>query len=121
VVEQQQHHSELKTLNPNLKDSPGILKAYDYNLSLGGPIVKDKLWFYGSYRKLDTSVPQDGIVANRYAGDPTHWDWAPDDSVSSRLVQGRAMIIGRVTGQFGKNRAGSTPSTRRAARARRSR
>ena len=97
--------SELKTLNPNLKDSPGILKAYDYNLSLGGPIVKDKLWFYGSYRKLDTSVPQDGIVANRYAGDPTHWDWAPDDSVSSRLVQGRAMIIGRVTGQFGKNRA----------------
>ena len=97
--------SELKALNPNLKDSPGIISAYDYNLSLGGPIVKDKLWFYGSYRKLDTAVPQDGIVANRYAGDPAHWDWAPDNDVSSRLVQGRSMIIGRVTGQFGKNRA----------------
>jgi hypothetical protein len=97
--------SDLKALNPNLKDSAGIIGSYDANLSLGGPIVKDKLWFYGSYRKLDTSVPQDGIVANKYTGDPSHWDWAPDNAVSSRLVQGRSMMIGRVTGQFGKNRA----------------
>ncbi len=97
--------SELTALNPNLRPSAGIIGSYDANVSLGGPIVKDRLWFYGSYRKLDTSVPQDGIVANRYAGDASHWDWAPDNSVSSRLVQGRAMMIGRVTGQFGKNRA----------------
>src|SRR4030095_13451906 len=57
--------SELKALNPNLRDSPGIISAYDYNVSLGGPIVKDKLWFYGSYRKLDTSGPQDGIAGQR--------------------------------------------------------
>jgi len=96
--------SELTALNPNLRENPGIINAYDYNLSLGGPIVKDKLWFYGSYRKLDTSIPQEGIVANQYAGDPSHWDWAPDNNVGSRLIQGRSMIIGRVTGQFGKNR-----------------
>jgi hypothetical protein len=96
--------SELQALNPNLREAAGVINAYDYNVSLGGPIVKDRLWFYGSYRKLDTSAPLDGIVANRFAGDPTHWDWAPDDSVASRLVQGRSMIIGRVTGQFGKNR-----------------
>jgi hypothetical protein len=29
--------SELKALNPNLRDSPGIISAYDYNVSLGGP------------------------------------------------------------------------------------
>src|SRR6188768_681651 len=97
--------SELQALNPNLRPSAGIIGSYDANASLGGPIVRDRVWFYGSYRKLDTSVPQDGIVANRYAGDPTHWDWAPDNNVASRLVQGRSMMIGRVTGQFGKNRA----------------
>jgi hypothetical protein len=96
--------SELQALNPNLREAAGVINAYDYNVSLGGPIVRDRLWFYGSYRKLDTAVPQDGIVANRYAGDPTHWDWAPDENVTSRLLQGRSMIIGRVTGQFGKNR-----------------
>ena len=96
--------SELQALNPNLREAPGVINAYDYNLSLGGPIVKDKLWFYGSYRKLDTATAQDGIVANRFAGDPTHWDWAPDNDVAGRLLQGRSMIIGRVTGQFGKNR-----------------
>ena len=96
--------SELQALNPNLREAPGVINAYDYNLSLGGPILKDKLWFYGSYRKLDTSIPLEGIVANRFAGDPSHWDWAPDNDVTSRLMQGRSMIIGRVTGQFGKNR-----------------
>ena len=95
---------ELRALNPNLREASAIIKAYDYNLSLGGPIMRDRLWFYGSYRKLDTSTAQDGIVANRFAGDPTHWDWAPDNSVNGRLMQGRSMIIGRLTGQFGKNR-----------------
>ncbi len=96
--------SELQALNPNLRQPPGVINAYDYNVSLGGPILRDRLWFYGSYRKLDTSTAQDGIVANRFAGDPTHWDWAPDNNVSGRLMQGRSMIIGRLTGQFGKNR-----------------
>jgi len=97
--------SELTALNPNLRQQPGVITAYDWNVSAGGPIVKDRLWFYGSYRKLDTQTAQDGLVANRYAGDPAHWDWAPDNSINSRLVQDRSMIIGRLTGQFGKNRA----------------
>jgi len=96
---------ELTALNPNLKQAPGIMSAYDWNASVGGPILKDRLWFYGSYRMLDTQTTQDGIVANKYAGDPTHWDWAPDNSVNTRLVQDRSMIIGRLTGQFGKSRA----------------
>jgi hypothetical protein len=96
--------SELQALNPNLRQAPGILSAYDWNASVGGPIVKDRLWFYGSYRSLDTQTAQEGLVANRYAGDPTHWDWAPDNSINSRLVQDRSMIIGRLTGQFGKSR-----------------
>jgi len=97
--------SELKALNPNLRQAAGILSAYDWNGSVGGPILKDRVWFYGSYRKLDTQTSQDGIVANRYAGDPAHWDWAPDNDINTRLVQDRSMIIGRLTGQFGKSRA----------------
>ena len=89
--------------NPNLKPNPGVINAYDWSASFGGPIVKDRLWFFGSYRDLSTSVPMDGIQANANAGDPTRWDWI-GSPIEARLVQDRTMLIGRMTGQFGKHR-----------------
>jgi hypothetical protein len=95
--------SDLTALNPNLTQPPQILKQYDGSASYGGPIMKDRLWFYGSYRNLDTQTVMDGINANANAGDPTRWDWvgAP---IPARLVQDRQMIIGRLTTQAGKSR-----------------
>jgi hypothetical protein len=94
---------DIKALNPNLQQTPGVIKAYDTSVSLGGPIMKNRLWFYGSYRTLSTQAAMEGIYANANAGDATRWDWvgAPTEA---RLVQDRTMFIGRVTGQFGKNR-----------------
>jgi hypothetical protein len=40
--------SDITALNPNLKEAPGILTAYDASASVGGPIIKDRVWFYGS-------------------------------------------------------------------------
>src|SRR5688572_20889038 len=94
---------EIRALNPNLGQTPGIINAYDYSGSFGGPILRDRLWFFGSYRDLSTSTAMEGIYANANAGDATRWDWvgAPTEA---RLVQDRTMYIGRVTGQFGKHR-----------------
>ena len=92
-----------KAANPNLTQAPGVITSYDWSGALGGPIMKDHIWFYGSYRNLDTQTAVEGIKANAYAGDPTHWDWAPSP-IDARLVKDRRMIIGRGTGQFGKNR-----------------
>jgi hypothetical protein len=94
---------ELKAVNPNLTQTPGILKAYDASASFGGPIKKDRLWFYGSYRNLDTQTAMEGITANANAGDATRWDWV-GSPLNARLVQDRQMIIGRMTGQIGKSR-----------------
>ena len=92
-----------QALNPNLTQAPGVITSYDWSGSVGGPIMKDHIWFYGSYRSLDTQTAVEGIKANQYAGDATHWDWAPSP-IDARLVKDRQMIIGRGTGQFGKNR-----------------
>src|SRR6185436_21084900 len=62
--------SDIQALNPNLRPNPGVVSAYDWSASYGGPIKRDRLWFYGSYRDLSTSVPMDGILANANAGDP---------------------------------------------------
>jgi hypothetical protein len=94
---------ELQALNPNLTQVPGVKQAYDASGAYGGPIKRDRLWFYGSYRSLDTQTAVEGINANANTGNAARWDWvgSPTDA---RLVQDRQMIIGRVTGQFGQNR-----------------
>ena len=82
-----------------IDEPPGIISSYDGSVSLGGPVMRDRVWFFGSYRKLDTATAVEGIVANANAFDASRWDWVPDNSVNARQLQGRTMYIGRVTGQ----------------------
>jgi len=94
---------ELQTLNPNLRQNPGITHAHDASVSFGGPIMRDRVWFYGSYRTLDTQTAVEGITANANAGDPARWDWV-GSQIDARQVQDRQMLIGRVTAQLGSHR-----------------
>jgi hypothetical protein len=87
--------------------SQGLISAYDASAAFGGPIKRDRLWFYGSYRKFSTMAPGAGNVRlNAYAGDFSHWDYlAGDTSVEPRSVQGRDIWSWRLTGQAStKNR-----------------
>jgi Carboxypeptidase regulatory-like domain len=95
--------SEIQALNPNLRENPGVLKTYDWSVSYGGPIMKDRLWFFGNYRDLSGQTAMEGIQANANAGNAARWDWI-GSPINARLVQDRTMLIGRVTGQFGKHR-----------------
>jgi len=94
---------EIRARNPNLQQTPGIINAYDASGSFGGPIMKDRLWFYGSFRDLSTQTAMEGISANANAGDASRWDWV-GSPIEARLVQDRRMVIGRMTGQFGQHR-----------------
>jgi hypothetical protein len=82
-----------------ITETPGIIKAYDTSASYGGPIKRDRLWFYGSIRQLNTETAVEGIVANANAGNLSRWDWVRDDSLPARQTQGRKMYIGRATAQ----------------------
>src|SRR6185436_1885305 len=89
-----------------IRETPGIIKAYDSSITYSGPIKRDHLWFLGSYRKLDTSTAVEGIVGNSNAynlnvSDPNSWLYRADNSVTSRQLQGREMFIGRATAQVG--------------------
>jgi hypothetical protein len=42
-----------------------VKRIYDFNPTLGGPIVEDRLWFYGGYRYLVTEQYQAGAFVNR--------------------------------------------------------
>ncbi|HTM03678.1 MAG TPA: TonB-dependent receptor [Vicinamibacterales bacterium] len=85
---------------PNLKEAPGIINSYDASVSYGGPIKRDRLWFYGSYRSLETAAAIPGSVYNANSFDATRWDWVADPSVNVRTLQGRTSYIGRITAQI---------------------
>ena len=87
------------TPGPNLRETPGIIKAYDANISYGGPIVRDRLWFFGSYRKLNTETAVEGVVGNGNAFNLSRWDWVEDRSLTARTSAGRSIYIGRLTAQ----------------------
>jgi hypothetical protein len=90
---------QLRNLQTPITLGPGIIRSYDINPSYGGPIKRDKVWFWGSYRKFETAQGVEGIFANKYALDPAHWDYLKDPSISARNVQGRDIYQGRITAQ----------------------
>ena len=62
----------------------GIREVYDYNGVLGGHIVKDRLWFFGSARRWGTTTSVANLSADdneslRGIGTPAAtWKYAPD-------------------------------------------
>src|SRR5687767_13489399 len=94
-------NDELRSFGIN--ETPGIIQAHDASLSYGGPILRDRLWFYGQYRNLDTQTAVEGITANANAGNAARWDWM-SSPVNARLVQDRQMALGRFSAQGGRSR-----------------
>jgi hypothetical protein len=59
--------------------APNRMKlAYDINPSGGGPIVRDKLWFFASGRAQTNQNYIAGQFANANAGDPSKWTYVAD-------------------------------------------
>ena len=59
--------------NAGLKTPSQLLKVWEVNPMGGGPILRDRLWFYLTYREsyAENTIP--GMWFNNNAGDPTKW------------------------------------------------
>jgi hypothetical protein len=61
--------------------TPGALqKLWDYNIGVGGPIKKDRAWFFVQFRDEGSHRTVPGMFANLNAGDPTKFFYAADTS-----------------------------------------
>jgi len=59
--------------------TPGKLyKLWDTNVGVGGPIVKDRLWFFTQFRNEGSYRTVPGMFANLNMGNPNAWTYAPD-------------------------------------------
>ena len=55
-----------------------VFHVYDVNAAVGGPIVKDKLWYYISVREQGQRQNTLNVYYNQNAGDVTKWTYVPD-------------------------------------------
>jgi hypothetical protein len=59
--------------NAGLRAPFELINVYDVGGMYGGPIKRDKLWFYGTYRQVGGERTVPGMFYNRNAGNPNSW------------------------------------------------
>jgi hypothetical protein len=55
-----------------------VKNVFDYEGTLGGPIRKDRLWFFFDMRYNGAANWVAGMFVNKNAGDPAKWNYEPD-------------------------------------------
>jgi hypothetical protein len=77
-----------------------LLTLWDIDGTLGGPIRKDRLWFFflGRDQGSGSSVP--GMYANANAGNPNAWSYAPDLTRQARNDNATHTLALRLTWQI---------------------
>ena len=100
-------------VDPRLRNADGsfrdqgdrIKKITDYGFDLGGPIIKDKLWFYGSYGKQDikllrlVNTPDNTLLPSYNA--KLNWQATGSTMVSAFYFLGSKQKFGRSPGLSG--------------------
>jgi carboxypeptidase family protein len=61
-----------------LKAPNPLLKSFEVNPAIGGPIKKDRLWFYSSFKYQGTDKNVTNLFENKNAGSATTWTYQPD-------------------------------------------
>ncbi|HKE88679.1 MAG TPA: TonB-dependent receptor [Vicinamibacterales bacterium] len=79
---------------------PATLNLYDVSGSLGGPILRDRLWFFGTLRDFGSATLVEGANGNKFAGDASHWNYAIDPAVETRNSNRRDIYSFRFTSQL---------------------
>ncbi|MEO8258945.1 MAG: carboxypeptidase regulatory-like domain-containing protein [Acidobacteriota bacterium] len=90
-----------------ITEVPGLIKNWDTNFALGGPIVRDRLWFYNNVRSYGQHSDIPLLYANKNAGIANEWFYTPDTSVKSRGATDKMIEAIRLTSQLTpKNKVG---------------
>ena len=76
-----------------------LTKVYDLNLAAGGPIARDRVWFFVNGRTQGSTRNIAGVFYNRNAGDATKWLYEPDVERPAFSDRTWENVSGRITWQ----------------------
>ena len=91
-----------------ITEVPGLIKNWDTNFAIGGPIVRDRLWFFNNIRSYGQHADIPLPYANANAGNASQLVLHAERPASSRACATDKMIEAiRLTGQLTpKNKVG---------------
>jgi hypothetical protein len=72
---------------------------WNVNAGVGGPILRDRLWFFGAYQNRSGSMFAGGVFEDRNANNPAAWTYDPDVSRKVTNVQWQKDGQARLTWQ----------------------
>ena len=76
-----------------------LTKIYDVNGAIGGPIMRDKLWYFATARTQGSTRVNANQFVNLNAGDATKWLYAPDLNQPGFSDRTWENVSGRLTWQ----------------------
>ena len=91
-----------------ITEQPELIKNWDTNVSFGGPIQRDRLWFFNNLRSYGTHQDIPGVYANANALDASKWSYVKDPNVKARSAGAKKIESIRLTGQLSpRNKVGA--------------
>ncbi len=80
--------------------TPGkLIKQWDFTGGVGGPIVRDRIWYYVTARDEGQHRTIPGIFPNLNANNPNAWEYVPDRSREARGAESFQLYSTRFTVQ----------------------
>ncbi|HEY7174717.1 MAG TPA: hypothetical protein VH442_07360, partial [Micromonosporaceae bacterium] len=74
-------------------------KIWDFNGGVGGPLVRDRLWYFATLRDEGSHRTVPGMFANLNAGNPAKWTYAADASRPAAVAASFRTASVRLTAQ----------------------
>ena len=74
-------------------------KVWDFNLGVGGPILRDRIWYFANLREEGSERTVPGMFANANAGDATKWTYVADTRRPAVLAASYRITALRLTMQ----------------------
>lgn len=82
-----------------LQQPAALYKNWDVQASMGGPLLRDRLWFYGNYRDFGSHDDILGTWGNLNAGKANEWRYVADPNLKARNAVSRTVTAMRLTAQ----------------------
>jgi hypothetical protein len=82
-----------------ITEQAALIKLWDVSFALGGPIKRDKLWFFANYRDFGNHTDIPGLYANLHEGNASRWDYEPNLAIKTRTATAKTVVSSRLTTQ----------------------
>ncbi|HVG73432.1 MAG TPA: TonB-dependent receptor, partial [Vicinamibacterales bacterium] len=85
--------------NAGLSTPGALIKQWDFTGGVGGPIIRDRIWYYATARDEGQHRTIPGIFPNLNAGNPNAWEYMPDTTREARGAESFQIFSSRFTVQ----------------------